>query len=83
MYETYNTFEPAQAVLTLYRRCGTWRAVAHVLGSYSASYWDKVAKGMRPSRRAEAILRRRFGLSPIQDMKPAALSWMLRHRVEV
>ena len=76
---------PHQAVRSLYQRFGTWRAVAEVLGGYSASYWCHVAHGMQPSRRAENLLRRYFGLAPrdverLFDMRADDLAWYVAHR---
>ncbi len=79
------TFDPKIEVLRLYKRLGTWRAVAAEIGVYSPAYWSCVAKGMRPSKRAEDALRRRLGLAPrgvrrLVDMNPADLAWYMAHR---
>ena len=72
--------------MALYKRQGTWRAVASCLGGYSPGYWCLVAKGVvRPSREAENLLRRYLGLAPrrvrkLWDMRVGDLAWYLRHR---
>jgi len=79
------TFDVKMAVLALYKRLGSWRAVATHIGAYSPAYWSCVAKGMRPSRRAENALRRKFGLAPrgvrrLADMREDELRWYMRNR---
>ena len=79
------TFDQQKAVSGLYNRLGTWRKVAAHIGSYSDAYWCLVSHGMRPTRRAENVLRRRLGLAPrgvtrVSEMPTRELAWYLVHR---
>ena len=84
LYQT--AFNPAQAVLALYRRLGTWRGVADALGGdYSPATWDLVAQGHKPSREVENTLRRYLRLPPRgcskwSNMRTADVAWYLTHR---
>ena len=84
----YESFNPAKAVRALYRALGTWRKVADFLDGYSPAYWCLVAHGRRPSRRAENLLRRVFGLPPRGvtrwwNVSTEDLAWYLRNRREL
>jgi len=81
-----DTFDAQEALAALYRRLGTWRAVAAWIGEYTAGYWCAVAGGRwRASRRAENALRRLLGIAPrgvtrLTQMSVADLRWYLAHR---
>jgi hypothetical protein len=79
------SFRAPRFVRRLYRKMGTWRAVACLLG-YSPAYWCSVAAGRRRiSRDAENVIRRLLGLPPkyfrrIDRMSPEDLAWYLSQR---
>lgn len=85
----HKAFNPAQAVLALYRRLGTWRAVAEELGGdYSPATWDLIAQGRKPSRHVENTLRRYLRLPPRGcsrwfDMRRRDVAWYLANRQPV